>query len=53
MERGSIDAFNFGAGLRGTLANRIDFAVEYARSESRIPVLDNVDRVSVTTTLRF
>jgi hemolysin activation/secretion protein len=53
VERRSIDAFNFGAGLRGTVANRIDFAVEYARSESRIPFLDNADRVSVTTTLRF
>lgn len=53
VERGNIDAWNIGAGIRASLLDRIDIKLEYARSFSRIPELDEGDRVNVSASLRI
>lgn len=53
VERGSIDAWNLGAGVQASLFDRVDVKVEYARSLSRIPLLDDADRVGVNISLRI
>lgn len=53
LEPGSVSAFNFGGGLRATLAERLGVGVEYARGFSHARALDGVGRVNLTTTLRF
>lgn len=53
VERSSIDAWNLGAGVQANLFERIDVKVEYARSVSSIPALDDADRVGVNISLRF
>lgn len=53
LERKHISAFNLGGGLRATLFDRFDISVEYARGIADYDLLDKVDRVNVSATLRF
>jgi hemolysin activation/secretion protein len=53
VERGTIDAFNFGAGLKANLFDQIDLRLEYAHAVSRIATLDKSDRINVSAALRF
>lgn len=53
LEDKHVSAFNLGAGLRSTLAQRVEIGVEYARGLSERAALDRVDRINVTATLRF
>lgn len=53
VEQSSISAFNYGAGIRARIFDRIDLRVEYARSASRILELDEVDRLGVSASFQF
>ena len=53
VERRSIRAANFGAGLRARLLDKIELTLEYARSASSAASLDDVDRIGVSAKFQF
>jgi hemolysin activation/secretion protein len=53
VERSSIRALNYGAGMRAKLFNKLDLRFEYARSASHIAALDEVDRLNVSAAFQF